>query len=100
MNQAVRAALELAVTAPAGLLCFLALGEHLRIGKARLILLFLLVLGVWVPLGGWICGRLGWGSNVLLLPSLLVFALIMRRLCALSAWKSLSVFLGVCGAFS
>lgn len=49
MNQAVRAALELAVTAPAGLLCFLALGEHLRIGKARLILLFLLVLGVWVP---------------------------------------------------
>ena len=100
MNQAVRAALELAVTAPAGLLCFLALGEHLRIGKARLILLFLLVLGVWVPLGGWICGRLGWGSNVLLLPSLLVFALILRRLCALSAWKSISVFLGVCGAFS
>jgi hypothetical protein len=100
VNQAVRAALELAVTAPAGLLCFLALGEHLRIGKARLALLFLLVLGVWVPAGGWLCGRLGWGSNVLLLPSLLVFALILRRLCTLSAWKSISVFLGVCGAFS
>lgn len=99
MNQLLRPTLELAVIFPAALLCFLALGEHVRIRRSRLILLSILILGAWVLAGGWVCGSMGWESNVMLV-FLPIFALILLRLCDLPAWKPVSVFLGVCGAFS
>lgn len=66
MNQLLRPTLELAVVFPAALLCFLALGEHVRIRRSRLIFLSILILGAWVLAGGWICGSMGWESNVML----------------------------------
>lgn len=100
MTELVRPMLELASAVPAAVLCFLPMGKHLRLRGWRLALLVIPVLAVWLLAASAVCAALHWGSNMVLLPSLLVFAVILWRLTDLPAWKCVSVFLGVCAAFS
>ena len=92
--------LELTVLFPAAFLCFLATADHLRIKKHALALIAALVLTLVCLLGGGLCWYMQWAISTLL-PLLLVFlAAAFCRLVALSVWKSISIFLGVCAALT
>jgi len=92
--------LELLIIFPAALLCFLAVGGHLRIRVRTLVLTLVPVLLLFCTLGGGLCWYLEWSSNALLLPFLIPAAVFYCRALTLSVWKSISIFLGVCGVFS
>ena len=92
--------LELSILFPAAFLCFLATAEHLRVSKRALALLVIPVLTAVCVLGGGLCWRMGWPTSYLILPILVPAAVAFCRLTALPAWKSVSIFLGVCGAMS
>lgn len=100
MNEALRPMLELAVVVPAAVLCFLPMGGHLKGRGKMLALLGIPALLLWAAVGGAVCYAMGWGGNVWLLPSLVLFALVYQRLVDLPAWKPVSVFFGVCGVFA
>lgn len=95
-----RPMLELSVAVPASILCYLPMKGHLRSTRRKTALLGISALILWAAAGGAVCYSQGWGSNVWLLPSLIVFALIYRHTVKLTAWKSVSVLLAVCGVFS
>lgn len=92
--------LELSVLFPAAFACFLAVVEHLKIKPRALALITVPALTVVCVLGGGLCWWMHWPTNYLLLPILLPAAVIFCRLVALPTWKSISIFLGVCGAMS
>ena len=92
--------LELSILFPAAFTCFLATAEHLRVSKRALALLVIPVLTAVCVLGGGLCWRMGWPTSYLILPILVPAAVAFCRLTALPAWKSVSIFLGVCGAMS
>lgn len=92
--------LELSILFPAAFLCFLVTAEHLRVSKRALALLVIPVLTAVCVLGGWLCWRMGWPTSYLILPILVPAAVAFCRLVALPAWKSIGIFLGVCGAKS
>lgn len=95
-----RPILELSAMIPAAILCYLPMKGHLN-GKGRQIALwgipFLLFESI---MGGAVCYRLQWDTNLWLIPSLVLFALFYCRSVTLSYWKSISVFLSVCGVLS
>ena len=92
--------LELSILFPAAFLCFLVTAEHLRVSKRALALLVIPVLTAVCVLGGGLCWRMGWPTSYLILPILVPAAVAFCRLVALPAWKSIGIFLGVCGAKS
>lgn len=92
--------LELAVLFPAALLCFLATADHLRVKARTLALIVVPSLTLACLLGGWLCWHMRWPVPAVLLPLLVVLAAAFCRVVTLPAWKSASVFLGVCGAWS
>jgi len=95
-----RAGLELAIVFPATVLCLLPVQDRLRLRRRETALWGGLLLLLWAGLGSVVLGVMGWGGNVWLLPSLPVFFVIYCRHVELSPWKTASVALGVCGAFS
>ena len=92
--------LELAVFFPAAFLCFLATADHLRFKARALALIVVPALTLVCLLGGWLCWRMGWAVTVVLLPLLAVLAIAFCRVVTLPVWKSVSIFLGVCGVWS
>lgn len=92
--------LELTILFPAAFACFLATVEHLRVKVRTLALIAVPVLAAVCVLGGGLCWWMGWPTNYLLLPILVPAAVAFCRLVRLSTWKSVSIFLGVCGAMS
>lgn len=92
--------LELSILFPAAFLCFLATAEHLRVSKRALALLVIPVLAAVCVLGGGLCWRMRWPTSYLILPILVPAAVAFCRLVSLPAWKSIGIFLGVCGAKS
>ncbi len=96
----IRPILELAVVIPAAVLCLLPMGGHLRKGGKRLIILGIPGLALWAVLGGLLCYARGWDANMLLPVSLILFAVALLAVVDLPFWKTISVFLGVCGVFS
>lgn len=92
--------LELTILFPAAFACLLATAEHLRMSKRVLALLVIPVLATVCVLGGGLCWRMNWPTNYLILPILVPMGVAFCRLVALPAWKSVSIFLGVCGAMS
>lgn len=92
--------LELAVLFPAALLCFLAAADHLKVKVRTLALITVLVLlAVCLP-GGWLCWHMRWSIAEVICPLLVPLAIAFCRLVTLPAWKSASIFLGVCGVWS
>ena len=95
-----RPMLELSVIIPGAVSCYLPMKEHLD-GKGRQIALWgIPVLLLWAGVGGAVCYRFRWDTNLWMLPSLALFALFYCRTITLSYWKTVSVFLAVCGTFS
>lgn len=92
--------LELGMVFPGAFFCFLPAAERLRLGKRRTAAVVVAVLSAFCGLGGWLCWRMGWRANWVLFPFLAGAAVCYVRMTTLSAWKSVSVFLAVCGVFS
>lgn len=92
--------LELSVLFPGAFACFLAVANRLRMKKRTAALIVVPILLAVCVLGGALCWRMGWGCNRLLLPVLVPAAIGFARMTTLPAWKSVSIFLGVCGTFS
>ena len=92
--------LELCVVFPAAFLCFLAAADRLKMKKRTAALIAALALLAACVLGGALCWRLRWPVNRVLFPLLVPAAIGFARMTTLPAWKSVSVFLGVCGTFS
>ena len=92
--------LELCILFPGAFFCFLAAAERLRVKKRTAVLMVVPVLAAVCVLCGALCWRMGWPTNRLLLPILVPAAVGFARMTTLPAWKSVSIFLGVCGAFS
>ena len=92
--------LELGILFPGASACFLAVAERLRMKKRTAALIVILTLLAVCVLCGALCWRMDWPTNRLLLPILVPAAIGFARMTTLPAWKSVSVFLGVCGAFS
>ena len=95
-----RPILELSILFPGAFACFLAAAESLRIKKRTLALITVPVLLLVCALGGGLCWWMSWPTNYLIAPILVPAAVAFCRLTDLPAWKSVSIFLGVCGAFS
>ena len=94
-----RPMLELSVIIPAAILCYLPMKGHLD-GKGRQIALWgIPVLLLWVCVGGAVCYRFRWDTNLWMLPSLALFALFYCRTITLSYWKTVSVFGGLRDVF-
>ena len=92
--------LELSVLIPGAVSCYLPMKGHLD-GKGRQIALWgIPALFLWAGVGGAVCYRFRWDTNLWMVPSLVFFALFYCRSVTLSYWKSVSVFLAVCGTFS
>ncbi len=92
--------LELSVLIPGAVSCYLPMKGHLD-GKGRQIALWgIPALFLWAGVGGAVCYRFRWDTNLWMIPSLVLFALFYCRTVTLSYWKSVSVFLAVCGTFS
>lgn len=95
-----RPMLELSVIIPGAVLCYLPMKGHLN-GKGRRIALWgIPALLLWAVAGGAACYRFRWDTNLWLVPSLALSALFYCRTITLSYWKTVSVFLAVCGTFS
>lgn len=92
--------LELSVLFPGAFACFLAVADRLRVRKRTAVLIAAPSLLAVCVLCGALCWRMGWPTNQLLAPILALAAIGFARMSTLPAWKSVSVFLGVCGAFS
>lgn len=92
--------LEFIVLFPAAFLCFLATAEHLKVRVRTLALVVVPVLALVCVAGGALCWHMWWPSNYLLLPILVPAAVVFCRLVDLPVWKSVSVFLAVCGVYS
>ena len=92
--------LELGILFPGAFACFLAVAKRLRVKKRTAALIVVLTLAAVCVLCGALCWRMDWPTNHLLLPILVPAAIGFARMTTLPAWKSVSVFLGVCGAFS
>ena len=95
-----RSMLELSVVIPAAILCFLPMKGHLRVSETKLKLFGSLFIILWTIVGGLLCFSLHRMSNDWLFPWLVVFCLFFRWVVDLPTWKSVSVFLAVCGAIS
>ncbi len=95
-----RSMLELSAVIPAAILCYLPMKGHLNKKGRRMTLWGIPVLLLWVVVGGAVCYRFRWNTNLWMVPSLVLFALCYCRAIPLSYWKSVSVFLAVCGVFS
>ena len=92
--------LELGILFPGAFACFLAVAERLRVKKRTAALIVIPTLAAVCVLCGALCWRMDWPTNRLLLSILVPAAIGFTRMTTLPAWKSVSVFLGVCGAFS
>lgn len=92
--------LELIILFPGAFFCFLAVADHLRMKKRTAALIVIPTLLAVCVLGGALCWYMDWPTNCLLLPILVPAAAVFARMTTLPAWKSVSIFLGVCGVFS
>lgn len=92
--------LEMTVLFPGAFTYFLAVADRLRMKKRTAALIVVPIVLVICLSGGALCWRLNWPTNWLVLPLLFPTAAAFARMTTLPAWKSVSVFLGVCGAFS
>ncbi len=100
MTGVLRPVLELTALFPGILLCFLPVGEKLCCPRRRCLMLYLPVLSGFCLAGGLLCAWLGWPTDRLLYPALLLFALDYLGRVALPWWQSVSILLGTAAAFS
>jgi len=90
-----------AVVIPGAVLCCLPVRDHLRVSPGKLVLWGVPAVLLWAFLVAFICVKFKIADmNLLLLPSLVVFALLYARAVNIPAGKSVSVFLAVCALFS
>ena len=95
-----RPVVELTAVIPAAILCLLPMKGRLRVSRRFLALWGFPLLLVWAVLGGLICWRMHWDSNLWLFPWLAVFGPALCRMVNLPGWKSVSVMLSSCAVFS
>ena len=90
--------LELSISIPAIILCFLPMKNHLN-GKGRLLLLWgIPTLILWCVGAGWLCWRLRYSTKLCMLLTQALLLLFYCKAVPLSRWKTVNVFLAVCGA--
>lgn len=95
-----RPMLELSTAVPAAVLCFLPMKNHLNDGSRQLLLWGVPALLLWSAGGGRVCWRFGWSTDLWMLLTQALFLLFYCQTVTLSRWKTVSVFLAVCGVFS
>lgn len=100
LPEVLRPMLELTVIIPAAILAFLPMKGHLRVSERKLRTYGILGLLLWVIVGGTICDTLYMPSNNWLFPWMFVFLGFFCWVVQLPLWKSMSVFLAVCGVIS
>ena len=92
--------LELSISIPAIILCFLPMKNHLN-GKGKLLLLWgIPTLILWCVGAGWLCWRLRYSTKLCMLLTQVLLLLFYCKAVPLSRWKTVNVFLAVCGVFS
>ena len=92
--------LELSVSLPAIILCFLPMKNHLN-GKGKLLLLWgIPTLILWCVGMGWLCWRLRYSTKLCMLLTQVLLLLFYCKAVPLSRWKTVNVFLAVCSVFS
>ena len=92
--------LELSISIPAIILCFLPMKNHLN-GKGKLLLLWgIPTLILWCVGVGWLCWRLRYSTKLCMLLTQALLLLFYCKAVPLSRWKTVNVFLAVCGVFS
>ena len=92
--------LELSVSLPAIILCFLPMKNHLN-GKGKLLLLWgIPTLILWCVGMGWLCRRFHYSTKLCMLLTQALLLLFYCKAVPLSRWKTVNVFLAVCGVFS
>ena len=96
----IRTILELSILLPGAIACYIPMKGHLYGREKILILCGIPFLILWIVVGGAVCYVNHLRTTVWLLPSLILFSFIFYKTVSLSAWKSISVFLAVCGTFS
>jgi len=96
----IRTVLELSIMLPGAVACYIPMKGHLYGREKMITLLGIPFLILWIIAGGAICYKNNLRTVIWLLPSLILFGFIFYKTVSLSAWKSISVFLAVCGTFS
>ena len=92
--------LELSTSLPAIILCFLPMKNHLN-GKGKLLLLWgIPTLILWCVGMGWLCWRFRYSTKLCMLLTQVLLLLFYCKAVPLSRWKTVNVFLAVCGVFS
>ena len=92
--------LELSISIPAIILCFLPMKNHLN-GKGKLLLLWgIPTLILWCVGMGWLCWRFHYSTKLCMLLTQALLLLFYCKAVPLSRWKTVNVFLAVCGVFS
>ena len=92
--------LELSASLPAIILCFLPMKNHLN-GKGKLLLLWgIPTLILWCVGMGWLCWRFRYSTKLCMLLTQVLLLLFYCKAVPLSRWKTVNVFLAVCGVFS
>ena len=95
-----RPILELAILLPGAIFCYIPMKNHIHNKEKIIAFCGIPILILWIMIGGIICYIKGWSTTIWLFPSLVLFALFFYKTVTLPAWKSISVFLAVCGVFS
>lgn len=92
--------IELAVILPGVLLAYLPMSRHLRMGKGKLLLLWIPTLILLCTAGGALCYFFQIKSIWMTIPVFFITAVIYCRTLKIIRWKSISVILAVYGVFS
>lgn len=100
MNEIFRPCIELSVIFPGTLLAYLPMKRHLRISKRKLSAVCIPILLLLCIISGCLCYFLHVKTVWAAIPTFFLAGIIYCKTLKLSSWKSVSVFLAVCGVFS
>lgn len=100
MNEFLRPTLELMILLPGMLLAYLPMKQYLKMRPAKLAALAIGLTAVLCLAGGAISGFFHVGTVWLFLPAAAILGIFYVHTLKITRWKSVSVFLAICGAFS
>lgn len=100
MNNILRPTIELFILLPGMLLSYLPMKRYLRMHPVKLAVLVTVLCILLCVTGGSLCCFFGLPTLWMLLPCTIVAGIFYTHTLRVSHWKSVSVFLAVCGVFS
>lgn len=100
MSDIFRPIIELAVILPGIFLAYLPMKRHLRIGKGKLLLLWIPIILLLCVIGGGLCWFLQIKTIWVTVPVFFLTGIVYCNTLKITLWKSISVILAVYGVFS